>query len=60
MIEILFIYCAFMYLFTGGVIGNAISKGAGSDCYFGMFVHFVLSPISTPVIMGMCFEESFN
>lgn len=55
MIDLLIMYCSFMYLFTGGVIGYNLT----SNRYFyshqklGMLVHFVTAPISTPIILGM-------
>lgn len=52
MLDILIIYCSFMYLFTGGMVGYASVTGKSRE-FTGMAIHFVTAPISTPIILGM-------
>jgi len=50
------IYCGFMYLLTLGTVGAGLcneNNRADLTMVFGMTMHFITSPLSTPVILGI-------
>ena len=55
MIDLLIIYCAFMYLVTAGMIFNGVRNGDNKDLTIkiGMTIHLVFAPIVTPFCFGM-------
>ena len=50
------IYCGFMYLLTLGIVGAGLcNKNNRKDLamLFGMAMHFMTAPVSTPIILGI-------
>ncbi len=55
MIDIITVYCAVMYLITGGIMFAAVldrKRYTNASLAIGMTIHFVLSPIITPIFFG--------
>ncbi len=53
MIDIITVYCAVMYLITGGIMFAAVlDREKSIDLAIGMTILFVLSPIITPIFVG--------
>lgn len=55
MIDLLIVYCLFMYLFTIGVMMSAWDEQ--QDIKAGMILWLILAPIATPIYLGIDHES---
>lgn len=53
MIELITLYCVFMYLLTIGIAYQGIQDGLHEGDYVGLVFCLLLSPLLTPVLIGM-------
>ncbi len=59
MIEVLIVYCVFMYLFTGGIGSRSALTGDNNEGRnLGRAIHFITAPVSTPIVLGIIFASN--